>query len=139
MSKFYVACELGVNASRVILGNLEPGKLGLSEVRRFQNPPVLDKDGLQWNIPTFYEEILEALRAVGTYDEPIESISCCSWAGDYLLFESDGSLITPALHHADIRTAAEIKKVLSKISGKSIYAKPGVQHTPANTLFQLRA
>jgi rhamnulokinase len=56
-----------------------------------------------------------------------------------LLFESDGSLITPALHHAEIRTAAEMKKVLSKISGESIYAETGVQHTPANTLFQLRA
>ena len=62
MSNYYVACELGVNNSRVMLGNLEVGKLGLSEVRKFQNSPVQEKEGLQWNITELYEEILDALR-----------------------------------------------------------------------------
>jgi rhamnulokinase len=139
MSKYYVACELGVDNSRVTLGHLESGKLNLSEVRKFKNSPIAEKDGLQWNIPELYDEILDGLRAVSSYEEAIESISCSSWAGDYLLFESDGSLITPALHHADSRTAAEMKKVLSKVPGEHIYAETGVQHMPNNTLFQLRA
>ena len=139
MSNFYVACDLNAEIGRVVLGILSQGSLTLSEVRRFQNLPIRDKDSLQWNIPQLYEETLTGLRAVGTYEEAIDGISCDSWAADYLLFESDSSLITPTYHHADPRCREGMQKVLSKVPKESIYEETGVWPMPANTLFQLGA
>ena len=87
MSNFYVACDLNAECGRVVLGTLNQGALTLSEVRRFQNLPVTDKDSLQWDIPRLYQETLDGLRAIGTYEEAVDGISCDSWAADYLLFD----------------------------------------------------
>jgi rhamnulokinase len=139
MINFYVACDLNAECGRVMLGALNQGALTLSEVRRFQNLPIADKDSLQWDIPQLYREVLDGLRAVGTYEEAVESVSCDSWAGDYLLFESDSSLITPIYHHADPRTTEGMQKVLAKVSKEAIYQETGVWPMPTDTLFQLAA
>ena len=139
MSKFYVACDLGAESGRVMLGTLNQSALTISEVRRYQNLPIKEKDSLQWNIPQLYQETLDGLRAVGTYEEAVESISCDSWAADYLLFEGDSSLITPAYHYDDPRAKEGMQKVLSLVSPETIYQETGVCPRPAHTLFQLGA
>jgi rhamnulokinase len=139
MSNFYVACDLNAECGRVMLGALNQGALTVSEVRRFQNLPVTDKGSMHWDIPRLYQEILDGLRAIGSYEEAVESVSCDSWPGDYLLFESDSSLITPTYHHADPRAMEGMQKVLAKVSKEAIYQETGVWPMPANTLFQLAA
>jgi len=121
------------------MGILNQGSLTLSEIRRFQNLPVKEKDSFQWDIPHLYQETLDGLRAVGGYEEAVDSISCDSWAADYLLFESDGSLITPTYHHSDPRAQEGMQKVLSKVPREAVYQETGVCPMPANTLFQLAA
>ena len=137
MSRFYVACDLGTETCRVVLGTLHKDKLTLSEIRRFPNVPVQEKEALHWNIPQLYDDTLDALRSVGNYEEPVESISFTSWGGDYLLFAPDGSLITPTFHHNDNRTEAARKNILSSISAEALYDETGVQRLPTSTLFQL--
>ena len=139
MRKFYVACDLGAESGRVMLGTLNQGALTMSEVRRFQNVPIKEKDSLQWNIPQLYEETLAGLRAIGTYEEAVDGISCDSWAADYLLFEADSSLITPTYHYRDPRTAEGMQKVLSLVPKETLYRETGVCPMPANTVFQLGA
>jgi rhamnulokinase len=139
MSNFYVACDLNAECGRVVLGILSQGSLSLSEVRRFPNLPIRDKDSLQWNIPELYQETLAGLRAIGNYEEAVDGISCDSWAGDYLLFESDSSLITPTYHSADPRSKEGMQRVLSKVPREAIYEETGVCPMPASTLFQLGA
>jgi rhamnulokinase len=139
MSKFYVACDLNAQCGRVVLGSLSQGTLALSEVRRFPNLPVKDKDSLQWDIPQLYQETLAGLRAVGSYEEGVDGISCNSWAADYLLFESGSSLITPTYHYADPRSTMGMRRVLAKVPQEALYDETGVWPTPTNTLFQLGA
>ncbi len=139
MRNLYVACDLGAESGRVMLGTLCQGELALSEIRRFQNLPIQEEDSLQWNIPQLYQETLDGLRGIAAYEEPIDSISCNSWAADYLLFEPEGSLITPTYHRRDPFTEAEMKKVFSKVPWEDIYGETGVHQMPINTLFQLRA
>src|SRR6516164_5571796 len=109
MTRFYVACDLGTEICRVVLATFHKDNLTLSEIRRVPNVPILEKESLYWNIPQLYEEVLDALRSVGSYEEPVESISFTSWGGDYLLIAPDGSLITPTFHHKDSRTEASKK------------------------------
>jgi rhamnulokinase len=139
MSKYYVACDLGAESGRVLLGTLNQSGLTTSEIRRFQNVPITEKDSLQWNIPHLYQEILAGLRAVGDYEEAVDGISCDSWPADYLLFEADNSLITPTYHHSDPRTGNMMPKVLSLVSREALYQETGVIPMPANTMFQLGA
>lgn len=139
MNRFYVACDLTPESGRVLLGTLNEDGLTISEVRRFPNQPVQDKDALQWDIPRLYQEMLEGLRAVGTYEEAVEGISCNSWAGDYLLFQHDGSLITPAYHYLDGRARQGMQKALSLVPREALHQETGVQPGPANTFCQLAA
>jgi rhamnulokinase len=139
MSNFYVACDLNAECGRVMLGCLSQGSLTLSEVRRFPNLPIRDKDSLQWNIPELYQETLTGLRAIGNYEEAVDGISCDSWAADYLLFEPDSSLITPSYHHSDPRFREGMQKVLSKVPKETIYQETGGWPMPGNTLYQLGA
>jgi len=139
MRNFYAACDLGAETGRVVLGTLHQGQLTMSEVRRFQNLPLEEKGSLQWNIPQLYHEIMAGLCDIGTYEEAVDSISCHSWAADYLLFDADGSLITPTYHHHDPRGKEGMRKVCSKVPRETIYNETGVQPGPASTLCQLGA
>jgi rhamnulokinase len=139
MRSFYVACDLGVESGRVMLGALNDGTLTMSEVRQFPNRPVQDKTGLQWNIPQLYQDVVAGLSEIGTYEETVDSISCTSWAGDYLLFDANSGLITPTFHHADPRLQEGRDRVLTRVPLEAIYDETGVQHAPGSTLFQLGA
>ena len=139
MSHFYVACELGPHGGRVMLGTLHKEQLTISELRRFPNVPLEEKGVRHWNVAQLYHEILEGLRSAGSYDEPVDSVSCTSWGKDYLLFQSDGTLLTPAYHFEDARAAEGLKTVLSKIPAETIYEETGATNQPGSTLFQLAA
>jgi rhamnulokinase len=139
MSKFYVACDLSAESGRMVLGSLNKGALMISEVRRFQNVPIKEKDSLHWDIPHLYQETLAGLRAIATYEEAVDGISFDSWGADYLLFEADTSLITPTYHHLDPRARDGMQKVWSLVPKETLYEETGVCPTPAHSLFQLGA
>lgn len=137
MSHYYVACELGAENGRVVLGTLHEDELIMSEVRHFQNRPIQEKDSLLWNIHYLYEEILTGLRSAAAYEEPVDSVSCTSWAGDYLLFNADGSLITPTYYPVDSRTRKGMEKVFTHLPWEAVYQETGRQQIPASSLCQL--
>jgi rhamnulokinase len=139
MDHYYVACDFGPDSGGVKLGTLHQDRLALSEIRRFANTPVTEKSSVHWNITGLYQELMSAFRDLGKYDEPVDSISCTAWGADYLLFAPDGSLITPAYHPTDPRTAEGFDAVLARIPIEAIYAETGVQGMPAGTLAQLAA
>jgi rhamnulokinase len=139
MDNHYVACDLGADSGRVVFGTLRNDELLMGEAHHFPNVPIEEDGSLQWNIPQLYQETIEGLRLVGSYEENIESISCNSWGADYLLFGSDGSLIAPTYHHGDRRSEDGMKKVFSKVPWETVYDETGVQQMPTNTLFQLGA
>jgi rhamnulokinase len=109
----------------------------VSEVHRFQNSPIQEKGSAHWDMAKLYEETLSGLREVGRYDEPVNGISCSSWAADYMLFEPGGALLSPTFHGSDTRAQAGMREVFSKVPLETIYEETGVQPMPANTLFQL--
>src|SRR5205809_5472420 len=139
MTTYYMACDLGAESCRVILGTLNNGKLLLSDLHRFPNDPIKDKGSLYWDIPQIFQETVVGLRKIGEREDPIAGVSCDSWGVDYMLFETDGSLITPTYHYRDPRSQAGMKEVLSKLPWETIYAETGIQKMPINTLFQLGA
>jgi rhamnulokinase len=139
MRNYYIACDFGAESGRVMMGDLSRGKLMLSEVHRFANEPIRDKNGLYWDVPRLFQEMLAGLEKVSQREDPIAGISCDSWGVDYLLFEPDGTLITPTYHYRDLRCEVGMKAVLAQMPWEAIYAETGIQKMPLNTLFQLAA
>ena len=139
MDKLYVACMFGVRTSRIMLGTLHGQTFTVSELRRFPTPVINEKKSLQWNLPDIYRETLLALGEIGDQEVSVAGISCSSWAGDYMLFDVEGTLLTPVFHYADPRIVEGAKAVFSKFSLEAIHAETGVASRPGNTLFQLGA
>jgi rhamnulokinase len=139
MTTYYIACDLGAESGRVMAGTLNNGKLMMSELHRFPNNPIHDKESLYWDIPQLFQETLVGLGKVAQREDPIASVSCDSWGVDYMLFEADGSLIAPTYHYRDPRCGQGMKDVLAKVPWETIYAETGIQKMPMNTLFQLGA
>jgi rhamnulokinase len=138
MNRFYVACDVGAEHGRVALGTLHRDNLTVSEVRRFPNVPLRHKDSIHTDIGGLYQEILQGLRAVGAYDEPADGVSCSSWAGDYVLFETDGSLMT-ACPQSGSKGEEAMKKVLAKVPWEEVYEQTGIPRQAENTLLKLAA
>ncbi len=138
MNRFYAACELGPDFGRVVLGTLQQDRFVLSEARRFENVPLSTKE-MEWDIPLLYGEVIEGLRSIASSQEPITSMSFCSWTDDYMLFEGDRTLISPVYQGVDSRTEAGLDRIQKRISDDTLYAETGIQGRPTSTLFQLAA
>lgn len=139
MEKLYVACEFGPRISRIMLGSLEHNRLKLGELRRFETPILKDKKTLQWNIPELFQQTLAGLITIGAQDVNVESVSCNSWGGDYLLFDRDEALLSPAYHFNDPRTEAGWNEVREKVSTETVYEETGFWLRKGSTLSQLGA
>lgn len=58
--RHYIACDLGAESGRVILGTLSDGKVTLDEVHRFPNGAVRIQNSLRWNLLTIFDELKTA-------------------------------------------------------------------------------
>ncbi len=139
MKTHYLACDLGAESGRLMLGTLEDGRLSLTELHRFPNTPVQDGDSLHWNIAALFDELRAGLRKAAALKVPIASISTDSWGVDYLLYDEAGAEIEPTFHYRDARTADGVKAATAKIGWPEIFAETGLQFLPFNTIFQLAA
>jgi rhamnulokinase len=135
----YLACDLGAESGRLILGALDHGRLTLEEIHRFPNTPVNVAGSLTWNVPHLFEELKIGLKKAAVRKLPIASISTDSWGVDYLLFDKRGALIEPTFHYRDARGQRGAEATLEKIPWENIFAETGIQYMALNTIFQLAA
>jgi len=135
----YIACDLGAESGRVILGTLVGDRISLEEVYRFPNTPQRIGPSIHWNIARLWSETRTGLRKAAQRCSQIAGISTASWGLDYVLLDSAGELIPPAYHYRDPRTSRGVETVRSKVSWKTIFAETGIQFMPMNTLYQLAA
>ncbi|MFC8225321.1 rhamnulokinase family protein [Streptomyces sp. NPDC057287] len=134
----FAAVDLGATSGRVITGRVGPDELVLTEAHRFANTPVLLPDGLRWDVLALYQGMLDGLRAAAR-SGPVASVGIDTWAVDYGLLDSDGSLLGLPFHYRDGRNAEAAAEVLGRFEPQELYAVGGLQHLPFNTVFQLAA
>jgi rhamnulokinase len=135
----YLACDLGAESGRLMLGTLHDGRLALEELHRFPNTPIRSDGSLRWNIPALFQELKTGLKKAAQRALPFAGLSTDSWGVDYLLFAPDGSLLEPTFHYRDPRTQKGVEAALAKVPWPRIFAQTGIQFMPLNTLFQLAA
>ena len=139
MSRRYLACDLGAESGRLMLGTLAEGKLQLEEIHRFANTPVQSAESLLWDIPHLVEELRAGLSKAAARKLEIASISTDSWGVDYLLIGPDSSIISPTYHYRDARTNRGVDRALALVDWKTLFNETGIQFMPLNTVFQLAA
>ncbi|QNE20078.1 rhamnulokinase [Kribbella qitaiheensis] len=130
------AVDLGASSGRVMVGEVGPGELELTEVHRFWNGPVKIAGTLHWDILHLYREVLVGLSKAGG---PLDGIGIDSWAVDYGLLDADGKLLGNPVHYRDDRTNGVLERLLQKVSADDLYAVTGLQQLPFNTIYQLAA
>ncbi|MGV3772873.1 MAG: rhamnulokinase [Verrucomicrobiales bacterium] len=137
MERHYLACDLGAESGRVMLGTLGDEKLHLEEIHRFPNVVQRSGESLRWNIHELFGEVKAGLRKVASRKISIESISADSWGVDYVLLDDAGKIMEPVFHYRDPRTATGVEKAHAKVRWEEIFSETGIQFMPINTLYQL--
>jgi rhamnulokinase len=133
----YIACDLGAESGRVMLGRLEDGRLEIEELHRFPSAAVRVLGTLRWDVLRIFEELKSGLRAVAQRNLPIVSLSVDSWGVDYVLLNAVHPVLSPPFHYRDARTEETYDKVQAKVGAKLIFAETGIQFMAINTLYHL--
>ena len=139
MSGLFAAVDLGASSGRVMLAEVGPDRIDLTEVHRFANRPVRVRGTLYWDILGLYQGVLDGLRAASAVAGRLDGIGIDSWAVDYGLLDADGRLLGNPVHYRDARTDAVVGKALDTVSAQDSYAATGIAFQPFNTVFQLVA
>jgi rhamnulokinase len=136
----YIACDLGAESGRVMLGSLMDGKLTLEKIHRFANGPVRVNGTLRWNVLRIYDELKTGLVAVtGRHLKP-DSLSCDSWGVDYVWVRGSEPMLTAPFHYRDpARNEGALERMFAIATAPEIFAETGTQFMTINTLCQLQA
>lgn len=139
-SHSYIACDLGAESGRVILGILQSGVLTLEEIHRFPTGPVPLGDSIRWDVAQIFQALKVGLSLVPAHQKACaRSLSVDSWGVDYVLTSDVGAPPRLPYHYRDTRTDAAYPAVTQTIPPEVIFAETGIQFMPINTLYQLFA
>ena len=133
----YIACDLGAESGRVILGRLSDGKVTLEEVHRFPNGAVKIAGSLRWDVLRIFEELKIGLRKVAAQSVRVESLSVDSWGLDYVFTGAGQPMLSLPYHYRDARTDRTYAAALQSPGPELIFAETGIQFMPINTLYHL--
>jgi rhamnulokinase len=133
----FLAFDLGAESGRALVGRLQSGVLGVSEIYRFSNEPVLYRGELHWDILRLWHEIKKAFEYIPFAE--LESVGIDTWGVDYALLGEQGKLLENPYHYRDSRTDGIMDAVFSLVPRERIYEITGIQFLPFNTLYQFFA
>jgi rhamnulokinase len=137
MAIHYLACDLGAESGRLMLGTLDSGKISLEELHRFPNGPVKVGGALHWNMDALFAELRAGLKKAAARKLPIASFSADSWGVDYILYDADDKMMLPVWHYRDARTARGVANTKARVDWPTIYSETGIQFMALNTIYQL--
>ena len=137
--QYYIACDLGAESGRVMLGTLNNGKLELEELHRFSNGPAHVQGTLRWDTLRIFEELKKGLRKVADKGIDARSVSVDSWGVDYVLTREGQPQVGMPYNYRDARTERTYEPALKKATPEKIFDETGIQFMSINTLYQFVA
>ena len=137
MPTHYLACDLGADSGRVILGTLANGKILLEELHRFPTGATKVAGALHWEFDRLLNELKTGLKKAAAKNLPIASISTDSWGVDYVVYDERGLPMSPVWCYRDPRTAQGVQIVTGKVEWPTIYSITGIQFMALNTIYQI--
>jgi rhamnulokinase len=137
---YYLACDVGFETGRVVLGTLSKGQLGLEEIHRFDTPTHREAGAEpRWDLAALEKELFIGIAKAAQRNLPISGISANSSGIDYVLLDRhDRPLDSPPVNPHKV-FGTETARLLQKIPPATIYAETGIPLHPLHTLFRLQA
>jgi rhamnulokinase len=135
----YLACDLGAESGRIMLGTLASDRLTIEEIHRFPNGAIAISNSLRWDILRLFEEVKVGLGKATARGVSVSSVSCDSWGVDYVLLHGDEPMLAPPFHYRDNRTDGGMERAFGVVPAGEIFAETGIQFLFFNTLYQLHA
>jgi rhamnulokinase len=135
----FLACDLGAESGRVVLGTLTDGRLELEELHRFPTSAIRIAGSMRWDALRIFDELKIGLRKAAATGTPIASVSVDSWGLDYVLIGAGQPMLSLPYHYRDARTDATYAAALESPGREVIFAETGIQFMPINTLYHLIA
>jgi rhamnulokinase len=136
---YYLACDLGIESGRVILGSLAKGQLSVKQIHAFAIKTKPVNGVVCWDLRTLEKDIIAGIENAATLGLPISGLSANSWGGDYVLLDAtDKPLAAPACGNQG-RGADSSARLLQKLPLSTIYAETGAPLSPLHTLFHIEA
>ncbi len=139
MNKYYLAIDIGASSGRHIIGWMEDGRLMLKEIHRFENRQLQKNGHLVWDIDNLWKGVVDGIKACRAQNMIPEAIGIDTWAVDYVLLDSEDSMIGDAVAYRDSRTEGIDKALADIISERELYEITGIQKQAFNTIYQLMA
>jgi rhamnulokinase len=138
-SRYYVACDLGAESGRVILGTLTNGRVVLEEMHRFPTGAARIQNSLRWNILGIFEELKKGLQKISARNVSVSALSVDSWGVDYVLFNNRQPIVALPYQYRDVRTEKTFKQAMDEVGREMIFSETGIQFMAINTLYHLIA
>src|ERR1700749_2485200 len=85
MITYYVACDLGLDRGRILLGTLNRAQLTLQEIATF---PMRPNGATAPDLAELEKQIFAAIGKAAALDTPISGLSATSWDVDYVLLDA---------------------------------------------------
>ena len=134
--KYYLAIDLGASSGRHIVGCTKNEEIILDEVHRFKTGMDDSLNGLVWDIPRLYQEILKGIKLAFKKYKNIESLSIDTWGVDYVLMNKEKE-IPPFYAYRNKRCLKASDDVHKMVSFENLYENTGIQFASFNTIYQL--
>ncbi len=132
-----LAFDLGASNGRAILGQLENGKITMTELHRFENNYIMEDGIPHWNLPHLLEQLKEGFRAFARAG--VGELHCFgidTWGVDYGLLDENGKLIAnPRAYRGAVD--ADMEAVWETVDFATQFARTGISKMNFNTVYQL--
>lgn len=133
----FAAIDLGATSGRVILAEINNGKISFEEIHRFPDPIIQMQGHFYWDFPAIYKSVVEGLAKIASMGIRVESIGIDTWGVDFAMFGKDGTLLRLPYCYRDPHTTDAPEKFFERMPRKVLYEKTGIQIMNFNSVFQL--
>ena len=134
----YLTFDLGAESGRAVLGEIEGGRLRLTEVHRFPNEPQRILGRLHWDTVRLFGDMKAGLgRCVRDHGTVLDGMGVDTWGVDYALLDGSDEVLGLPYHYRDHRTDGMMERVFETVPSEEVYRATGIQFMQINSLFQL--
>lgn len=131
------AIDFGATSGRVIVGQITPEGLELTETHRFQNAFSTLGSRHYWDVGRLLKEALGGLEESLRLFPELRSCGVDTWGVDHAITNRGGRLAFPVHAYRDERTAPVIKRIQASGDERRLFDLTGLPTVKYNTGIQL--
>jgi len=131
------AIDLGATSGRVIVGQITPEGIDLTEAHRFPNAFRELNGNHYWEVGTLFNEICHGLSEAKRLFPELCSCGVDTWGVDSILTDSQGRLVFPPHSYRDERTMDIMKRIRANGDDRELFNSTGLPLVNYNTGLQL--